>query len=134
MEEKRKKITFNKAGKTATNNRGMQYVLGVPTKWVQKIGISPDDRDIVIYFDDIKTEIIISKNDIPDAGAEKMEKRDRKISVKAAGGNAGLRSVAYLLSLPKMWIETTGITPDDRDVIITLDEENGKITMRKGMP
>jgi len=51
--------------------------------------------------------------------------------VKKAGGNAGLRSIAYLLSLPKGWIEQMEITFDDRDVIMTLDEENGRIILKK---
>lgn len=60
-----------------------------------------------------------------------MERRSRKISVRRAGGNAGIRSLAYFVRIPNPWIDQMGITLDDRDVIITLDEENGRIIMKK---
>ncbi|KAF5072576.1 hypothetical protein DSECCO2_200560 [anaerobic digester metagenome] len=60
-----------------------------------------------------------------------MEKRSKKISVKKAGGNSGMKSIAYILGIPGSWVQKMGITPDDRDVIIALDEENGRIIMKK---
>ncbi len=60
-----------------------------------------------------------------------MEKRSRKISVRKAGGNAGIRSLAYFIRIPTPWIDQMGITLDDRDIIITLDEKNSRIIMRK---
>ena len=60
-----------------------------------------------------------------------MEKRSRKISVRKAGGNAGIRSLSYFIRIPTPWIDQMGITLDDRDVVVTLDEENGIIIMRK---
>lgn len=127
MEEKRKKITMNNSGKTVENNRVTQYVLGIPTKWVNKIGVTKEDRDIFISFDESKI-IIEKENSLETAG---LEIRKRKMSVKKAGGNAGLRSIAYLLSLPKGWVEQMEIAPDDRDVFVTLDEKSSKIIIRK---
>ena len=127
MEEKRKKITMNTSGKTSTNNRVTQYILGVPTTCANKIGIAKDDRDIFISFDGNK--IIIEKENALEA--TELEIRKRKMSVKKAGGNAGLHSITYLLSLPKGWVEQMEITSDDRDIIITLDEESGRIIMKK---
>ena len=60
-----------------------------------------------------------------------MEKRSRKISVRKAGGNAGIKSLAYFIRIPTPWIDQMGITLDDRDIIITLDEKNSRIIMRK---
>ncbi len=60
-----------------------------------------------------------------------MEKRSRKIIVKKAGGNSGLKSLAYFVSIPTPWVKKLGVTPDDRDVVIAFDEENGRIIVRK---
>ena len=61
MEEKRKKITMNNSGKTAENNRVMQYILGVPTTWANKIGITKDDREIIMTLDEKCGKITIRK-------------------------------------------------------------------------
>lgn len=127
MEEKRKKITMNNSGKTSTNNRVTQYILGIPTTWANKIGVTKEDRDIFISFDENK--IIIEKENALEATG--LEIRKRKMSVKKAGGNAGLHSITYLLSLPKGWVEQMEITSDDRDILMTLDEKSGKILIRK---
>lgn len=62
---------------------------------------------------------------------DKMDVKEKRLMIKKAGGNSGYQSFAYLLNMPTVWIKKMGITPDDRDIILTLDEENGKITIKK---
>ena len=56
-----------------------------------------------------------------------MEKRDVNISFYKAG-NGG---ISNRITLPKKWVETIGITPDNRAVEIILDEENDSIIIKK---
>ena len=60
-----------------------------------------------------------------------METKNRKISIKKAGGNAGLKSIAYNLGLPTLWVKKLGVTPEDRDITITYDEKNDTIIIKK---
>lgn len=59
-----------------------------------------------------------------------MEKRNGRIIFTKAGGNAGKGSYNCKVSLPKKWIDTMGITVDDRDVTLQFDGE--KIALKKG--
>nr|DAX19244.1 MAG TPA: Toxin SymE, type I toxin-antitoxin system [Caudoviricetes sp.] len=56
-----------------------------------------------------------------------MEKRDVNISFYKAG-NGG---ISNRITLPKKWVEKIGITPDDRNVEIILDEKNNSIIIKK---
>lgn len=58
-----------------------------------------------------------------------MEKRKARVIIAKAGGNASKNSYNAKISLPKKWIDAMGITPDDREVILTFD--NGAITVEK---
>jgi len=60
-----------------------------------------------------------------------MEKKEKRVTVKKAGGNSGFRSLAYVLNIPIAWIKAMEINQDERDVTITLDEEKGQIRIKK---
>ena len=55
-----------------------------------------------------------------------MEKRDAKISFIKSGNGMGAK---IILSIPLL--KKLGITPDDREVEVVYDEENGEITIKK---
>ena len=51
MEERKVKVTFGKAG----NGTGARISLSVPN--LKKLGVTPEDRNIVIVYEDDKTTI-----------------------------------------------------------------------------
>ena len=55
-----------------------------------------------------------------------MEKRDAKISFIKSGNGMGAK---IILSIPLL--KKLGITPEDREVEVVYDEENGEITIKK---
>lgn len=55
MEERKNKITFGQAG----NGTGARITLSVPN--LRKIGITPNERDVIVRYEDDK--IIITKAD-----------------------------------------------------------------------
>jgi len=57
-------------------------------------------------------------------------KRTAKVSVTNPGGNASKGSLRYTLTLPPIMMQELGITPEDRDIVITL--EDNKIIIEKG--
>ena len=58
MEERRKKLTANKG---SADGRAMSYDLGIPTTWITRLGVTENNRNAFIYFDEINNEIIIEK-------------------------------------------------------------------------
>ena len=56
-----------------------------------------------------------------------MEVRNMKISF----GKSGSGSISPRVSLPLSWLKRVGITPEDREVEIILDEENQTIIIKK---
>lgn len=54
---------------------------------------------------------------------------ERNIIFNKAGGNAGKTSYSYKLSIPADAIEALGATPEDRGVIMRI--EDGKIIIEK---
>lgn len=57
MKESRKlKITFTKGGSGSTTCK-----LGIPTKWVNDIGLTPDDRELEVEYDSETKSIMIKK-------------------------------------------------------------------------
>lgn len=57
-------------------------------------------------------------------------KRTAKVSVTNPGGNASKGSLRYTLTLPPIMMQELGITPEDRDIVITL--EDNRIIIEKG--
>lgn len=56
-------------------------------------------------------------------------KTRRNIIISKAGGTAGKSSVNYKVSLPADMVKELGVTPEDRGVELTL--ENEKIIIKK---
>lgn len=59
-----------------------------------------------------------------------MEKRIMNIMFSKAGGNASKGSYNTRVSLPKVWVDRMGFSPEERSAILEFDGE--KITIRKG--
>lgn len=55
--------------------------------------------------------------------------RELKIMFNKSGGNKGNNSYSPKLSIPKVWLDDMGITPEDRDVHVTY--VNKEITIKK---
>lgn len=58
-----------------------------------------------------------------------MMEVERNIIFNKAGGNAGKSSYSYKLSLPADAVEALGVTPENKNVILKI--ENGKIIIEK---
>nr|DAM24335.1 MAG TPA: Toxin SymE, type I toxin-antitoxin system [Caudoviricetes sp.] len=58
------------------------------------------------------------------------EQRNLKVSCCKAGGNASKNALSYKLTLPVAWIKEMGISPEDREITATF--ENNKIIIEKG--
>lgn len=58
-----------------------------------------------------------------------MEKTKRNIMMQRAGGNAGKNSLSYRISLPAQVIRDLGVTPEDRAVLLYM--EDGKLIIEK---
>ena len=58
-----------------------------------------------------------------------MEQFKRNVIMNKAGGKSGKNTYSYKLSLPARVIKELGINPDDRGVILTLN--NGKLVIEK---
>ena len=58
-----------------------------------------------------------------------MEERTIKVQINKAGGNAGKESKVYRISVPAGMVNALGVTPEDRSVIMKM--ENGKIIIEK---
>lgn len=55
MEKRETKVSFGKAG----NGIGSKITLPMP--WLKKMEVSPENRDIEMFFDEEKKQIIIQK-------------------------------------------------------------------------
>ena len=58
MEEKTAKVIFNKSGGTASKG-GITNRITVPTSWIKDMGITPENREVKLFFDGEK--IIVKK-------------------------------------------------------------------------
>ena len=56
MEERKLKIMFNSDGKGRYTHK-----LSLPKTWLEKMGISFEDREVTVIFDEEKKEVIIKK-------------------------------------------------------------------------
>lgn len=61
-----------------------------------------------------------------------METVKRNIMMNKAGGNASKNALTYRISLPAGAIKALGITPEDRSVILSYDDEKIVIIKDKG--
>lgn len=58
-----------------------------------------------------------------------MLEAKRNIMINKAGGNAGKESKVYRISVPAGMVNALGVTPEDRSVVMKM--ENGKIIIEK---
>lgn len=56
MEKRNLKISFYKSGRGTLSTRVI-----LPIKWIKKMGITEENREITAYFDEISSEIKIKK-------------------------------------------------------------------------
>ena len=56
MEKRDLNISFYKAG-----NQGISTRMTLPKKWVQNLGVTPEDRAVEVSFDEKTKAIIIKK-------------------------------------------------------------------------
>lgn len=59
VEQRTAKVSFNKSGGTA-KGKAITNRVTIPTTWIKELGITEDDREIKLIFDNEK--IIIEKN------------------------------------------------------------------------
>ena len=57
-EERIAKVSFNKSGGTARGTAITNRVT-IPTKWIKKMGLNENERDLILEFDEDK--IIVKK-------------------------------------------------------------------------
>ncbi len=50
MQEKTAKVIFNKSGGTAGSG-GITNRVTIPTTWVREMGITEEDREVILKFD-----------------------------------------------------------------------------------
>lgn len=50
MERKKAKVIFNKSGGTASKG-GITNRITIPTTWIRKMGITEEERNVIIEFD-----------------------------------------------------------------------------------
>lgn len=62
---------------------------------------------------------------------EQKDKREMRIMINKAGGNAGKNSLNYKMSIPSVWAKTLGITEKNREVVAYFDGEGITIKKRK---
>jgi len=58
-----------------------------------------------------------------------VETRQLKIIMGKSGGNSSKNTLNHKISLPNIWMQQMGITPDERIVNVNFDGE--KITIEK---
>lgn len=56
MEQRELKVIFNKSGGTAGKNSTTARVT-IPNKWVKEMGLSPENREVLVEFDNKKITI-----------------------------------------------------------------------------
>lgn len=55
MEKRGTKVSFNKAG------NGIASKITLPMPWLREMGVIPEEREIEMFFDKEKKEILIKK-------------------------------------------------------------------------
>lgn len=60
MEERNLKAYIGKAGGTA-GSESLNYKMSIPSAWAQKMGISSEDRNLIVKFDEKELKITVEK-------------------------------------------------------------------------
>lgn len=58
-----------------------------------------------------------------------MERRELKVMFNKSGGTASKNSYSPKISIPKSWLDDMGVTLDEREIIVTY--ENNQIIIKK---
>lgn len=85
MEQRKNKIIVNKAGGTASKG-SESFRISVPTVWVKALGLSKENRDIILSFDGEK--IIVEK-----AEEEKMTEQKIEQAVRYAAASLAIEGL-----------------------------------------
>jgi len=56
MEERKLRVIFSKDGRGATNTK-----ITLPVKWLRNMGVNPDQREVILQYDEENQQIIIKK-------------------------------------------------------------------------
>lgn len=56
MEERKLKVIFSKDGRGATNTK-----ITLPISWVKNMGVTQENREVVLKYDEENKQIIIEK-------------------------------------------------------------------------
>lgn len=56
MEERELRVIFSKDGRGATNTK-----ITLPVKWIRSMGINPENREVILQYDEENEQIIIKK-------------------------------------------------------------------------
>ena len=56
MEERKLRVIFSRDGRGATNTK-----ITLPVKWVRDMGVNPEQREVVLQYDEENKQIIIKK-------------------------------------------------------------------------
>lgn len=56
MEERELRVIFSKDGRGATNTK-----ITLPVKWVRNMGVNPEQREVILQYDEENEQIIIKK-------------------------------------------------------------------------
>lgn len=56
MEERELRVIFSKDGRGATNTK-----ITLPVKWVRSMGVNPENREVILQYDEENEQIIIKK-------------------------------------------------------------------------
>lgn len=56
MEERKLKVIFGNDGRGGVNTK-----VSLPITWLRKMGVVPEDRDVIVQYDEENNRIIISK-------------------------------------------------------------------------
>lgn len=56
MEERELRVIFSRDGRGATNTK-----ITLPVKWLRNMGINPENREVILQYDEENEQIIIKK-------------------------------------------------------------------------
>ena len=113
------KENFIKEYKTKTNKINIfskGSTLNLSTAWLSELGISRESREVMV--EKLDKKIVISPYDCVREG----EVKRNKVTFAVRGSH---------VSLPLKWLSEMGVSADDREVCLDLDNENKRILIYK---
>ena len=112
MENRNLKISFNKSGSGSLTPR-----LSLPIIWVREMGISEEDREVVVsLYEDF---IMIRKKDF-NFSAHSIE--DRSENKKISFNKSGSGSINSRVILPMTFVKHLDIDVENRDVVAIFED------------